>query len=204
MVITSAVKQKNNPEMIRIYINDVYAFSMPAEEYYRMNLYERTELSQEDINFINDEINAKLAKQMSIRMLALKDRSENEIKNKLTQQGFDNEVIDKTILQLKSMGYINDMLYTRKYISDRLKLKPKSKRALFFELKRKGISDDTIEEALDETQLDEPLLAYRLAKKKYGKYDVFELAIQRKIVSFLSHRGFSYDVIHETIKQMME
>ncbi len=72
MVITSAVKQKNNPEMIRIYINDVYAFSMPAEEYYRMNLYERTELSQEDINFINDEINAKLAKQVSIRMLALK------------------------------------------------------------------------------------------------------------------------------------
>lgn len=204
MVITSAVKQKNNPEMIRIYIDGVFAFSMPAEEYYRMNLYERREINQEDIDYIKDQVNIKLARQLSVRMLAAREHSENEIRNKLMQKGFDRETIDNTLMQLKSMGYINDSLFARKYISDRLKLKPRSKKALFYDLKRKGVSEDIIEEALNETELDEFSLAYRLAKKKYGKYDAVEPDVQRKIASFLSHRGFSCEIICETIKQMMD
>lgn len=204
MVISSVVKQKNNPEMIRIYIDNAFAFTMPAEEYYRMNLYERKVISQEDIEYIKEEVNIKLARQLGVRMLATRDHSGNEIRNKLIQKGFDTETIENALMQLKSMGYINDSLYTRKYISDRLKLKPKSKKALFYELKRKGIDDDIIEEALNETELDESLLAYRLAKKKYGKYNTEEPDVQRKIASFLNHRGFSYDVICETIKQMID
>lgn len=203
MVISYAVKQKNNPEMIRIYIDNAYAFSMPVEEYLRMNLYECAEISTEDIEYIKEEINVKRAKQLCIKMLAAKDRSECEIKNKLTQRGFDTEVINVTIMRIKAMGYINDRLYARKYISDKLELKPKSKRGLFFDLKRKGIDDAIIEEALNETELDESLLAYRLVKKKYGKYNAEEPGIQRKIASFLGHRGFSYDIICGTIKQMI-
>lgn len=204
MVITSAIKQKNNPEMIRIYIDGAYAFSMPFEEYLRMNLYERTEISQDDIEDIKERVNVKLAKQKSIRMLAAKDQSEFEIRSKLLKQGFDSEIAEIAIMQLKSMGYINDMLYTRKYISDRLKLKPKSKKALFYELKNKGIDDNIIEEALNETEVDEEQLAFRLAKKKYGKYNVNESEIQRRIVSFLSHRGFSYETAAEIIEQLKE
>jgi len=48
------------------------------------------------------------------------------------------------------------------------------------------------------------LLAYRLTKKKYGKYNAEEPDVQRKIASFLNHRGFSYDIICETIKQMID
>jgi regulatory protein len=204
MVISSAVKQKNNPDMIQIYIDGVYSFTMPAEVYYKMNLYERKEISQEDMEYIKEEVNLKLARQLGIKMLALRDHSGSEIRNKLLKKGFDNETVDKTLMQLMSMGYINDSLYARKYISDRLKLKPRSKKALFHELKRKGIDDDIIEEALSETELDEFQLAYRLAKKKYGKYNAREPEVQRKIASFLGHRGFSYDIICKTIKQMME
>jgi len=204
MVISSAVKQKNNPEMISIYIDGVFAFSMPVEEYYRMHLYERKEISRENMEYIKKEVNVKLARQLAVRMLSAREHSENEIRNKLMQKGFDTETTENTLMQLKSMGYINDGLYARKYISDRLKLKPKSKKALYYELKRKGVDDDIIEEALNETELDETSLAYRLAKKKYGKYDARKPDIQRKIASFLGHRGFSYEIICETIKQMMD
>ena len=75
MIITSAVKQKNNPDMLRIYIDGVYAFSMPEEEYLKMNLYEQRELNQGEIDSIRQEVNIRLAKQRAVRMLSTRDRT---------------------------------------------------------------------------------------------------------------------------------
>ena len=108
MRITSAIKQKNNPNMIQIYIDDSYAFSIPEEEYLRLNLYEKEEIDLEEIKFIREEVNVKFAKQRALRMLATRYRTEYEIKEKLLDLGFDYEFVAEAILQLKSMGYIND------------------------------------------------------------------------------------------------
>jgi regulatory protein len=196
------MKQKNNPDMLRIYIDNAYAFSMPEEEYYRMNLYERAELTQEDIDTIREEINIKLAKQRGLRLLAVKDRSEHEIRERLKRLGFDMDVIEDAILQLKSMGYINDSLYAHKYVSERLKLKPKSKKALAYELQKKGIGSELIDEVISEFELDEHSIAFRIAKKKFGKYDVSDPKVQQKIISFLAFRGFSYEIIRTVLDQM--
>lgn len=204
MVITSAVRQKNNPEMIRIYIDNVYAFSMPEEQYLKMNLYERGELTQEEIETIRNEVNVKLAKQRAIKLLTARDRSEFEVKERLIKQGFDKEAADDAIMELKAMGYINDRLFAHKYVSDRLKLKPKSKKALAYELCQKGIESELITEVVNEYELDESSIAYRIARKKYGKYDAADPEVQRKIASFLSHRGFSYEIIREVITALME
>lgn len=204
MTITSAVKHKNNPAMIQIYIDNSYAFSIPEEEYLRMNLYEKQEITAEEIKKIQEEINVKLAKQRAIRMLATRDRTEYEVKTRLIQLGFDEISAEGAVLQLKSIGYINDRLFASKYISDRLKLKPQSKKALVYELEKKGIAPDVIAEVMNEFEVDESLIAYRLAKRKYGKYDLTEPKIQRRIVSFLAHKGFSYGIIKSTLEQMFE
>lgn len=204
MTITSAVKHKNNPEMIQIYIDNSYAFSIPEEEYLRMHLYEKQEITEEEIKTIREEVNVKLAKQRALRMLAARDRSEYEIKTRLIQLGFDENAAEGAVLQLKSIGYINDRLFASKFISDRLKLKPQSKKALVYELEKKGISPDIIEEVMNEFELDESLIAYRLAKRKYGKYDVTDPKIQRRIASFLAHKGFSYDMVKNILEQMIE
>lgn len=204
MRITSAIKQKNNPNMIQIYIDYSYAFSIPEEEYLRLNLYEKEEIDLEEIKFIREEVNVKFAKQRALRMLATRYRTEYEIKEKLLDLGFDYEFVAEAILQLKSMGYINDRLFATKYISDRLKLKPRSKKALCFELSKKGVSSDIIEQVIDEFEIDESVIAYRLARKKYGKYNIDDSKIQRRIVSFLSHKGFSFTIIKGVLEQMKE
>lgn len=204
MKITSVVKQKNNPEMLRIYIDQEYAFSMPEEEYFRLNLYEDKELTQEDVDSIREEVAMKLARQHGIRLLAARDRSEHEVRERLIQHGFDQDVVEQALLRLKSMGYINDSLFAHKYVSDRLKLKPMSKRVLAYELQKKGINDELIREVLDGYELDDSSIAYRLAKKKFGKYDAADPKIQQKIYSYLAFRGFSSDIIREVIGQLQE
>ncbi|MBP7176766.1 MAG: regulatory protein RecX [Thermoclostridium sp.] len=204
MVITSAIKQKNNPEMLRISIDGEYAFSIPEEEYYRQNLYEAKELTQLEIDAIREESAIKLAKMNGIRLLASKDRSEQEVRERLILKGFDADIAESAILQLKSMGYVNDSLFARKYVSDRLKLKPMSKKALAVELERKGIEKELICEVLDEYELDELSIAHRLAKKKYGKYDVNDPKIQHKVYSFLAYRGYSHNIVQEVLEIMKQ
>jgi regulatory protein len=190
--------------MVRVYIDYEYAFSMPEEEYLRMNLYELNEITQDDIKYIKEKVNINLAKQKGIRLLASRARSAFEVRERLIQQGFDTDVAENAVMQLKALGYINDRLFAHKYISDRLKLKPKSKKAMAMELKRKGVDEEIIEETLDEFELDESLIAYRVARKKFGKYDISDPKVQRKIFSFLSFRGFSGSTIRAVINQMME
>lgn len=204
MVITSAVRHKKNPEMICIYIDNVYAFSMPEEQYLKMSLYERVELTQEEIDTIRNEVNVKLAKQRAVKLLTTRDRSEFEIKERLLHQGFDEEAADKAIMELKAMGYINDWLFARKYISDRLKLKPKSKKVLAYELSQKGIESGLIDEVINEYEIDESSIAYRIARKKYGKYDMEDPKIRQKIATFLMHKGFSGEIVNEVIAMLKE
>ena len=204
MIITSAVKHKNNPDMISIYIDNKYAFSIPNEEYLRLNLYERTELSEEEVKKIREEINIRAATQNGIRMLYSKDRTEYEMRQNLIRKGFDEDTAEGAVMQLKSMGYINDRLYAHKYISDRIKLKPKSKKALMYELQKKGIDREIIAEVLDEFEMDESIIAYRIARTKFNKYDISDPLIQKRIFSFLAHRGFSNEIINDVIKQLMQ
>lgn len=204
MVITSVVKHKNNPDMLRLYINGEYAFSIPEEEYFRLSLYERKELEQSEIDAIREEAAIKMAKNNAIRLLSAKDRSEQEVRERLILRGYDADIATEAVLQLKAMGYINDSLFAHKYVSDRLKLKPMSKKALAAELKKKGIKRDIIDEVLGECELDELSVAYRLAKKKFGKYNAAEPAVQRKIYSFLAYRGYSSDMIQDVLQKMQE
>ena len=68
----------------------------------------------------------------------------------------------------------------------------------------KGVSSDIIEQVIDEFEIDESVIAYRLARKKYGKYNIDDSKIQRRIVSFLSHKGFSFTIIKGVLEQMKE
>lgn len=204
MVITSVMKQKNNPEMLRLYIDNEYAFSIPEEEYFKLNLYEQKELTQNGLDTIRQEAGIKLARKNGIRLLTARDRSEQEVRERLILQGFDADVAEEAVIQLISMGYINDSLFARKYVSDRLKLKPMSKKALSVELQKRGIKRELIDEVLGECELDEPSIAFRLAKKKFGKYDAADPGVQKKIYSFLAYRGYSFDIIQDVLEQMQQ
>ncbi len=204
MIITSVLKQKNNPGMLRLYMDGEYAFSIPEDEYYRLNLYEQKELTQPEVDSIREEAGMKVARRNAIRLLAARDRSEQEVRERLILQGFDADVAEGAVLQLKSMGYINDSLFARKYVSDRLKLKPMSKKALAVDLQKKGIQKALIEEVLDECELDESSIALRLTKKKFGKYNAADPLVQKKIYSYLAYRGYSFDIIQDVLEQMQQ
>ncbi|HOQ00788.1 MAG TPA: regulatory protein RecX [Acetivibrio clariflavus] len=195
MIITSFEKSSKNKDMISVFIDNQYAFSLPEEEYLRLGLYEKSEITEEELGYIKREVLIKSAKSKAIKYVSLKLMSEKELYTKLLSKGFDEEISRIVVDDLKALGYINDKIYAQKFVFERSKLKPKSKKMLRMELSSRGISDDIIDEVLDNFEYDEITVIERLIKKKFGKHDLTDPKIEKKVYSFLTHRGFSYENI---------
>lgn len=202
MVITSVEKQKRNRDMLSVYIDNQYAFSIPEEHYITMSLYEMQEITQDTLDYIRETVNFRAAKSKAVRFLSLKVRSEKEVRDKLDSDGFDGSVIEMVAEDLKSIGYINDKIFVQKYIFDRNKLKPISKKLMKYELQKKGILESVIDEILDEWELDDFTVAEGLVKKKFGKYDLKDMAVIKKVYAFLRHRGYNMEVIEEVLGKL--
>lgn len=130
------------------------------------------------------------AKLAAIKYVSSKRRCTKEVREKLLDKGFEGGIIDAAIEELAEAGYLDDAEYARRFILDRIKFNPKSKRFIMMELKNKGIELDTIEEVFQNIEFDEKSIISALIDKKFGKYDARDEKVKRKIRSFLAYRGF--------------
>ena len=202
--ITSVEKSKKNNKMLSVFIDNVYSFSISEEDYFRLNLYEKTSISEREIDDIKNSIALKTVKSSAIRLITYKLLSEKELFLKLIAKGYDEDVVNIAIEEVKSIGYLNDTIYAQKFVYERIKLKPKSKKALSFELANKGISGDIIETVLNNIDYDEDVVIERLLRKKFGKYDLADPKITKKAYSFLMHRGFDFENIKRVINKIIK
>jgi len=202
MLITSIEKDNKTKGQYFVYIDNSFAFSVPEEYYLKLNLYEKKEIDEQEIKKIRDTVVYEEAKARAIKFLSLRLKTEKELRDMLKQHRYDRETVDKVVDELRSYGYINDRLYIHKYIYDRCRLKPKSKKLLKYELLKKGLPAEIIDEVLSDFNVDEYSIAENLVRKKFGKYDLNDKEIIKKAYNFLKHRGFENTVIEEVFKKL--
>lgn len=204
MEITATEKNKKYKDRLSVYIDGKFSFTISEDDFISMNLYENPVLTEEKIDYIKNTLNFREAKALAVRYLSWKLRTEQEVRVKLRDEGYDGACVEQVIEELKSIGYINNKLYAQKYVFDRSKLKPRSKRLMRQELKSKGIPDDIADEVLDDWKIEDHVVAENLLKRKFGKYDLSDDKIRQKAYMFLLHRGFSHDTIAEALQNFIE
>jgi len=137
-------------------------------------------------------------------LLKFRNRSEQEIREKLKKKKCEQKTVEKTIQYLKDVHFIDDRQFARDWIKARL-TKPFGFRRISFELNQKGIDKDIIREELNEAKGNFPegeivvALARKMAKK-YAKLD--EAKIKRRIFGYLSRRGFNLEAIQKAISRL--
>ncbi len=202
MEITSTERNKRNKDRLSVYIDGRFSFTISEEDFISLHLYEKTEITEETIEYIKNTLNFREAKAKAVRYLSLRIRTEKEVLEKLLNQGYDQDCASKVIDELKAIGYINNKLYAQKYIFDRSKLKPLSRKMMKLELMSKGIPEDIVDEVLTDYKVEDSIVAERLLKSKFGKYDLNEEKTLRKAYMFLAHRGFSSSTIKAAIRDL--
>ena len=148
-----------------------------------------------------DETLSRQAKKRAMYLLEKMDRTEAQLREKLRQDQYEEEVIEEAIAYVKSFHYIDDFRYACNYI--RYRSQSKSRRILALELSRKGVSGELVEQALDTEypEEDETVKIRRWVEKKHYDAETADVAQKRKMYQFLLRKGFrSEDILTQISK----
>lgn len=137
--------------------------------------------------------------------MRFRPRSVKEMAQRLKQKGHRGFIIARVIDELEEKKFLDDRAFAKLWIGDRITLKPTGKSLLVRELKSKGVADAVIEEAFDEFRgaYDEYEIANPLALRKAERLKgIDEEKAKKRLLDFLSRRGFSYNTIWRILKEI--
>jgi regulatory protein len=201
-IITALVAQKRNKTRVNIYIDGSFAFGLAAIEAAR--LHKGQHLSDADIEALKVRDSAETAYQRALNFLSYRPRSEQEIRQRLREHDVPEWAIDEALARLQRAGLVDDAEFARYWIENRGQFRPRGPRALRYELREKGISDQVINQAL--ADLDADTLAYETARRYLRRLPahIDTQTFRRKLGNHLARRGFDYHLISEVVGQLLD
>jgi regulatory protein len=138
------------------------------------------------------------------RFVSLRPRSEKEIRDYLHGKHATDLDSEKIIQLLVKQKLLDDSAFVQWWLEQRATFRPKGKRVLRAELKQKGISEELIEEALNDG-VDELILAKAAAAKKVKIYrSLPPREFRQKLSNFLGRKGFPWGIIKRVLDEEVE
>lgn len=208
MVITKIEKQKNNLKKYSIFIDYEFAFRIDEVDLLYYNLKENEHIKKEKYDNILKNILLKQAKDKALKYLSYKMRSEKQVRDKLIQNQFPSNVINKVINILKKYNYINDEEFAKTFIKNKMNIKGYGSFKISYDLKLQGINEEVFKKYLyDENFVNEEKEAIILLKKKIKNIPNIkniDYKEKQKLYAYLSRRGFSYNTINNVFKKILE
>jgi regulatory protein len=144
----------------------------------------------------------------ALELLSFRARSESELERRLVRAGHSPSAAASALRRCRELGYVDDRAFALAHVRDRLRLRPKGRRALRSELLRKGVDGDLAEAAIDEAfaegGLDEIDLARRLADKRVKALGNLETEVaRRRLGGYLVRRGFPPPVVRSVVGEAL-
>jgi regulatory protein len=192
--ITGLKVQKKNPDRVSVYLDGRFAFGLPAIVAARLKVGQT--LSDAEIEALQVEGNEEKEYNRALDYLSYRPRSRREIELYLQKRGVPETQIEAIAGRLERAGLLDDEAFARFWVENRERFRPRGLRALRYELRNKGVSDEIINLALESVDAQES--AYRSAAKKARQLSgQDQRTFYRKMIAFLSRRGFAYEVARE-------
>lgn len=196
--ITAIEIQKKNPNRVNLYLDDEFAFGL--SRIVAAWLSTGQILSEEKIALLQSEDAREVAMQKALHFLSYRARSVQEVRANLKKHTIPEPVIEATLQRLQENNLLNDQEFARTWLENRNTFHPRSQRVMAIELRRKGLDDVTVQEALSENTGDDSL-ALDAARKHVRKVQGLEWPeFRQKLGSFLGRRGFNYEVCAQTVR----
>lgn len=142
------------------------------------------------------------ARQVALRFLGSRDRSEYEIRQKLQRRHCAPAVIDQVVDRLKAARLVDDETFARRWIEYRLSERPSGAPRYIQDLRRKGIAQATIEAVLAEfgDEIGSRVSAVALLRRVEGRYrGLEETTARRRMLGVLARRGFDPETTRSAV-----
>jgi len=192
--VTALKYQKRRRDRVSVYLDGRFAFGVPEIVAARLRVGQT--LSGAEIEALREHGSVEEAYNRALDYMSYRPRSQAEIVTYLQRHDTPDTQAEEVIERLKAAGLVNDEAFAQFWVENREQFRPRGPRALRYELQRKGIGREAIDQALEGV---DPLAgAYQAAARKAQQLSHLDQPeFFRKLVDYLARRGFDYDVAKE-------
>jgi len=149
---------------------------------------------------------AARAREICLRLLTLAPRTRAELASALRSRGVPAASADEVLERFADVGLIDDAAFARAWVESRHYSRGLAGRALTMELKRRGIEDEEIREAVAGLGPDaEAATAKRLVEQKLASTaGLPPVARTRRLAGMLARKGYPPGLAFRVIREAME
>lgn len=160
---------------------------------------------RKDLSALPREEQVEAAKTVALNSLAMMARTRGELETKLKERLLPDDVIAEALDRLTEVGLIDDAAYARMFASSRHEVRGLSAYAIRMQLRRKGLADELIEDALADMDGDsERERAVDLVRRKAPSTKALDnQARTRRLASMLARKGYSSAVAFSVVKEVL-
>ncbi|MCX8032915.1 MAG: recombination regulator RecX [Thermoleophilia bacterium] len=209
--ITAIEPIKGRAGRVAVYIDGAIWAELDAELVARGGLVVGEKVTASRLDAIIAQDASRRARERAIRLLETRERSCRELQARLQQAGFSPPVIAETLDWLRSLGYLDDVRFARRYALEKYKRGYGISR-IRGELGRRGISSELADQILDELMAEEcgtgkesagecPEPLIQEVRRRFGRaFAQDKEKTSRRIAGFLMRRGHDWDMVHSVIR----
>lgn len=140
----------------------------------------------------------------ALYLVQIRDRTESEIRKKMTEKSVDKTEMEKTIQWLKDKKFIDDERFVQNYIRNKKDDLRSGRRKVEQKLYHLGVSRDLIEAYLSSI---DPESEYEKAKEigiKWIQKNSQKEKKYEKLGRFLAGRGYDLDVVKQVLAGILK
>ena len=199
MTIEKYKKIKDNK--YKIYLSNNTTIDVYDEVIIKNNLLYKKDIDEVDLNKIENENIYQDIYNTAVKYIMVRLRSVNELRNYLLKKNYELDIVESIIIKLEKNGYLNDLIFTKAFINDKLNFTTMGKYKIKNELIKLKISPEIIENSLEEIsedkwieKIDKLVSKYLKSNKKYSGN-----ILRNKLYTYLVNLGHDTNLVIKSL-----
>lgn len=124
----------------------------------------------------------------------------------MERKGVASEAAGSVLDRFEEVGLVDDVGYAEAFVESRHRVRGQGGRAIAFELRRRGVADEVVAEAVGALDTDQQFeTACRVARARLGRLSGLATEVKvRRLAGLLARKGYSGDVTARAVRHVLD
>lgn len=146
------------------------------------------------------------ARRIALDALSRAARTRGQLAALLQRKGIAPEAAEAVLDRFEEVGLIDDVGYSEAFVESRHRIRGQGGRALSAELRRRGVADDVVADAVGSLDPEQEFeTACRIARARYDRMPAVPAEVKlRRLAGFLARKGYSGAIVSRAVRHVVQ
>lgn len=200
--ITAITPQVKDKTRCNIYLDNRFYCGLTLECVVVNRLKAGMQVEKEQLDEFQLQSEKQTALDKALTYITATQKTEKQIRDYLQKKGYVQAVVEYVVEKMRGYNFLNDKGYAEDYVRE-VSVK-KGGKLIKLELRKKGVSEAEIDEAVSALSSEEQTQAALQILQKYLRFKDREQATLQKAFRYLLGKGFDYEIAKEALSLLGE